>query len=340
MDPTATREVGRTGVALTRLGYGAAHLGELYRLVDDAEARRTVEEAFARGTRYFDTAPWYGHGLSEHRVGQALRGKPRESFVLSTKVGRVYVRPERPATFDRSPWVGGLPFQPRFDYGYDGVMHSYEDSLMRLGLNRVDLLVIHDLDFGYHATEEGVHARFVELAGGFRALEELKTNGDIQGIGAGINEAPMIGRFLERFAIDFFLVAMPYTLLDQTPLDDALPRCAERGVGIVIGSPFASGILATGPIEGAKYGYAKASFEILEKVRRIAAVCGRHGVPLQAAALQFPLGHPSVAAVIPGAVSPAEVEQNFRMMRVEIPADLWAELKHERLLHPAAPVPG
>jgi D-threo-aldose 1-dehydrogenase len=341
MDPLATRELGRTGVALTQLGFGGAHLGEFYALVDEADARATVEAACGLGIRYFDTAPWYGNTLSEHRLGHVLRRKPRATFALSTKIGRVYSRPKDPAAFDSGFWLGGLPFELRFDYGYEGVTRSYEDSLMRLGLNTVDLLVIHDLDFLYHETEENVAARFAELeGGGWRALEELKRTGHIRGIGAGINEGSMMDRFLERFEIDFFLVAMPYTLLDQEPLDDAFPRCQERGVGIVIGSPLASGILATGPIEGAKYNYADASPEILEKTRRIQAVCERHRVPLPAAALQFPLGHPSVAAIIPGAVSAAQVEQNFSAMSTEIPADLWSELKSEKLLHPEAPVPG
>lgn len=340
MDPLATRELGRTGVELSRLGFGGAHLGEFYALVDEADARATVETAYDLGIRYFDTAPWYGNTLSEHRLGHVLRQRPRGTFAISTKVGRVYSRPKDPATFEREFWLGGLPFELRFDYGYDGVMRSYEDSLMRLGLNTVDLLVIHDLDFLYHQTEENVAARFAELeGGGWRALKELKRTGQIRGIGAGINEGPMMSRFLDRFEIDFFLVAMPYTLLDQAPLDDALPRCQEQGVGIVIGSPFASGILATGPIKGAKYNYADASPEILDKARRIQAVCEHHGVPLSAAALQFPLGHPSVAAIIPGAVSVAQVEQNFAAMGVKIPADLWAELKAENLLHPEAPVP-
>ena len=220
-------------------------------------------------------------------------------------------------------------------------MRSFEDSLHRLGLPRVDLLVIHDVDPGYHGDDAGVERCFAQLeGGGIRALRELKAAGDIKGFGAGINEGQMIGRFLDRFDLDFFLVAMPYTLLDQAPLEDALPRCVERGIGIVIGSPYASGVLATGAIEGAKYNYAPAAPEILEKTRKIQAVCARHDVALAAAALQFPLGHPAVAAVIPGAVAPSEVERNVATLRVEVPADLWAELKREGLLHPEAPVPG
>jgi D-threo-aldose 1-dehydrogenase len=220
-------------------------------------------------------------------------------------------------------------------------MRSFEDSLHRLGLPRVDLLVIHDVDPGYQGDDAGVARCFAQLeGGGIRALEELRSAGDIKGFGAGINEGPMLGRFLDRFDLDFFLVAMPYTLLDQAPLEDALPRCVERGIGIVIGSPYASGILATGPIANAKYNYAPAAPEILEKTRKIQSVCERHGVALAAAALQFPLGHPAVAAVIPGAVAPEEAARNIATMQVEIPADLWAELKREGLLHPAAPVPG
>jgi len=340
MDPSATRELGRTGLHLTRAGMGTAPLGDLWERIPESRAEATLAAAWAGGVRYFDTAPWYGNTLAEHRLGHFLRQQPPGSFAVSTKVGRVYRRSRGPDEAPLGPWAGGLPFVLRFDYTYDGVMRSYEDSLQRLGLARVDLLVIHDVDIGYHDDEAGIERCFRQLEdGGLRALEELKSAGEISGYGAGINEGPMIGRFLERVELDFLLVAMPYTLLDQAPLDDAFLRCVERGVGIVIGSPYASGILATGPIEGAKYDYAPAAPAILDKTRRIEAVCRRHGVPLAAAALQFPLGHPAVAAIIPGAVHPAEVEQNLAHLRTPIPADLWAELKAESLLHPDAPVP-
>jgi D-threo-aldose 1-dehydrogenase len=341
MDPTATRPLGRTGVALTRLGMGTAPLGDLWERIPEDQAQATFAAAWQGGVRYYDTAPWYGNTLAEQRLGYFLRQQPRADFAVSTKVGRVYSRPPDPDAFDRGFWAGGLEFQLRFDYGYDGVMRSFEDSLHRLGLPRVELLVIHDIDPGYHEDDAGVERCFAQLdGGGVRALEELKAAGDIKGFGAGINEGPMIGRFLDRFALDFFLVAMPYTLLDQSPLDDALPRCVEAGIGIVIGSPYASGVLATGPIDGAKYNYAPAPAGILEKTRKIQVVCARHDVPLPAAALQFPLAHPAIAAVIPGAVAPDEAERNIATLRVEIPTELWAELKHEGLLHPDAPVPG
>ena len=341
MDPFATREIGRTGVAVTQLGFGAAHFGELFSLVTEQDAQATTAAAYAAGVRYYDTAPWYGLGLSEHRLGACLRQQPRNEFVVSTKVGRLLSAPEQTENFDNGMWLGGLPFQLRFDYSYDGIMRSWEDSLQRLSLNRVDLLVIHDLDFMYHQTEEKVEAYMRQLeGGGMRALTELKAAGRIRGIGAGINEAFMIPRLLDRFDLDFFLVAMPYTLIDQDVLTDIFPRCQEKGVGVIIGSPYASGILATGASGGgAKYRYEDAPADIVEKVGRIEAVCARHNVPLQAAALQFPLGHPMVAAIIPGAVTAEQVRQNVAAIRANIPAAFWAELKTEDLIAEAAPVP-
>jgi D-threo-aldose 1-dehydrogenase len=219
MDPATTRELGRTGLALTRLGMGSAPLGDLWERIPEDRAEATLAAAWAGGVRYFDTAPWYGSTLAEHRLGHFLRQQPRRSFAISTKVGRVYARPADPDHVAPGIWTGGLPFELRFDYGYDGVMRSYEDSLQRLGLPRVDLLVIHDIDFGYHEDAAGIERCFRQLedGGGLRALQGLKSAGEIKGYGAGIKEGPMIARFLERIELDFFLVAMPYTLLDQRP---------------------------------------------------------------------------------------------------------------------------
>jgi D-threo-aldose 1-dehydrogenase len=341
MDPLATRELGRTGVELTQLGFGGAHLGEFYALVDEADARATVETAYALGIRYFDTAPWYGNTLSEHRIGHVLRRKPRATFALSTKIGRVYSRPTDPAAFDSGFWLGGLPFELRFDYGYDGVMRSYEDSLMRLGMTSVDALLIHDLDLKHQRTEENVAAAFAQLeaGGGYAALDEMRARGEIGAICAGINHLGMIPRFLERFDLNFFLVAMPYTLLDQPALAEELPLCQRHGATVVIGAPFASGILARGPDEGALYAYQPAAPEVVERTRKIAAVCARHDVPLAAAALQFPLHHPVVASVIPGPNSPAQLRANLQHMRCDLPPDLWAELKAEGLIDPQSPTP-
>jgi len=337
-----TKRLGQTKLAPTIFGMGSAPLGNLWEAIPEDRAEAALARAHEAGVRYFDTAPWYGNTLAEHRLGHFLRQQEPASCVISTKVGRVYRRPNPLDEPPIGPWAAGLPFILRFDYSYDGVMRSYEDSLQRLGLPRIDLLVIHDIDIQYHGDDEGIDGCFqqLEVGGGLKALDELKSSGEIKGFGAGINETPMITRFLERVDLDFFVVAMPYTLVDQSPLDDALPRCADQGVGIIIGSPYASGILATGPITGAKYNYAPASNEVQAKVQNIEAVCRRHGVPLQAAALQFPLGHPSVAAIIPGAVSADEVSQNIAYFKHNIPADCWIELKAEGLLREEAPVPG
>lgn len=339
MDPTRTRRVGRTNIEVTELGFGGASIGELFVRVTEGAAQQTLAAAWDAGVRYFDTAPWYGRGLSELRTGAALRDHPRAEFALSTKVGR-WLRPSSSEVFDGAPWVGGAPNEVVFDYSYDGIMRSIEQSRLRLGITRFDIAFIHDLDRLYF-DEPAWEAHVRTLASsGWKALEELRASGQIGAIGAGINDLGLMPRFLELGDIDAFLVAMPYTLLDQDVLDDEFPRCVERGVGFVIGAVFASGILAKGPVPGARYAYADASPEVREKTRRIQAVCDRHGVPLAAAALQFPLGHPAVASVIPGASSPAQQLRNVELFARPIPADLWSELKDEGLLRADAPVPG
>jgi len=341
MDPLARRRLGKSGVELTTMGFGGAPLGELFTRVSDIEAEATLQAAWEAGIRYFDTAPWYGRGQSEHRFGRFLYHRNRPDFVLSTKVGRVLKAPLQPQRFETGFWTGGLHFDHVFDYSYDGIMRAYEDCLQRLGMNRIDLLIIHDLDFWHHGVEAKVQAYLGQLAtSGWRALDELRAAGLVKGIGAGINELGMIPRFLDLVDLDFFLVALRYTLMEHDALDEELPYCQRRDVGIVIGGVFSSGIMATGPVPGAKYNYADASPEVTLKVRRIEAVGARHGVALPAAALQFPLAHPSVTSVIPGGFAPAHVEANMAHMRAEIPTDFWAELRHEGLIRADAPVPG
>jgi D-threo-aldose 1-dehydrogenase len=338
METIARRCLGRTAVEVTELGFGGASIGELFDRVPERDALATIDAAWEVGIRYFDTAPWYGRGLSELRTGSGLRDRPRDEYALSTKVGR-WLRPSASADFDGSPWVGGCRNEVVFDYTYDGIMRSVEQSRLRLGITRFDVAIIHDLDHLYFdaATME---AHFQDLGtSGWKALEELRSSGQIRAVGAGINARGLITRFLDLVDLDAFLVAMPYTLLHQEILDDEFPAAAARGVGFVIGAVFQSGILATGAVEGATYDYAPATPAMLERVRRVEAVCARHGVPLPAAALQFPLGHPSVASVIPGAFHPDHVHRNVAAFRHPIPADLWAELKHEALLREDAPVP-
>ncbi len=338
--PIGVRRLGRTGVSVGEIGLGTAPLGDLFDKVCDEEAAELIAAAWDGGVRYYDTSPWYGRGQAEHRLGRALYRRAREDYVLSTKIGRLLKRPLKPGPFERGQWIGGLDFETVFDYGYDGVMRSFEDSLQRLGINRVYLLLVHDLDSFSHRHQAAVDAYFNQLTvSGWRALAELRDSGAIKGIGAGLNTTGSIPRFLDAFDMDFFLLAMRYTLLETDVLDGEFPRCAERGVGIVIGGGYNSGILATGAVPGAMYNYKPAGPEILARVAKIEAVCKRHGVPIAAAALQFPLGHPIVASIIPGAIKVGQVERNLGAFAHPIPAALWAELKHEKLLRADAPTP-
>jgi D-threo-aldose 1-dehydrogenase len=344
MDPFKLRRLGRAEISVPQMGFGGAPLGDLFTRLTEAEVAATLSAAWAAGVRYYDTAPWYGRGQSEHRIGRFLYRQPREEVLLSSKVGRILSAPVNRMAFEASAetraWSGGLLFDHRYDYSYDGIMRSYEDSLQRLGMTSIDILTIHDLDFGYHAPEVRVAAYLGQLAtGGFRALAELKAAGLIAAIGVGINELGMIPRFVELFDIDFFLLALRYTLGEQSALATEIPLCADRGIGLIIGAVFSSGIYATGPVPGARFNYHEPSPAELERARRIEAACTRHGVPLAAAALQFPLHHPLVALVIPGAFRPEHVVGNIQHMRHDIPDALWAELKHERLIRPDAPTP-
>lgn len=333
------RRVGRTDLALPVIGFGAAHIGELYGRVPEEESRATLAAAWDQGIRYYDTAPWYGRGLSEHRLGGFLRTQPRAEFAITTKVGRTLHRPTDPASFDRSPWTGGLNFEVRFDYSREGVMRSYEQALQRLALDTVDALVIHDLEAMFHGEATEGYIRQLTDGGGIAALQELKAAGDIRAFGMGVNTDDALDNVATRVEVDFLLVAMPYTLLDQGALHRGMARCVEKGMGVIIGAPYASGILVTGSQAGAHYGYAKAAPAVQEKVRGIERVAAAHGVALPAAALQFVLAHPAVASVIPGAARASEVVGNLTALRAPIPAAFWADLKSEGLILSDAPVP-
>jgi D-threo-aldose 1-dehydrogenase len=332
-----TRQIGSTSLRLPPLGFGAAHVGGRGAQIDGVQARRTLAAAWDCGIRYFDTAPFYGRGLSEHRVGDYLMDQPRSDFVLTTKVGRVFHRPADPAALDRSPWNHGLRMAFDFDYSHSGVMRSYEQSLMRLGIDTVDALMIHDPDQVAHG--EHWQARMRDMAtGGIKALEDLKRSGEIRAIGMGLNRTESVEVIPEMVDLDFLIVAMPYTLLDQSALP-SLDRLAARGVAVVIGAPFASGILATGPVPGALYRYQPADEATHAKARAIEAVCQSHDVGLAAAALRFPLGHRAVVSVIPGGAHAEEVRKNAASFAERIPAALWSDLKAERLIDADAPVP-
>jgi D-threo-aldose 1-dehydrogenase len=335
---SARRRVGKTQLSLPVFGFGTAHLGELYSYVDEAESRATLEAAWNGNLRYYDTAPWYGRGRSEHRLGGLLSSKPRSEFCITTKVGRTLRRPKDLKTFSRAPWLGGFNFEVVYDYSYDGIMRSYEQALQRLGLDTVDALVVHDLDDIFLGDTLPEHERRF-FDSGVRALEELKTSGDIQAYGMGINQTGTMSTTAARFELDFVLVAMPYTLLDQASLHTGMAGCLKRGISVIIGAPFASGILVTGSQAGAKYAYGNASPEIQAKVQALEAVCKTHGVGLSAAALQFPVAHPAVVSIIPGAAKASEVQQNIAAFGARIPDAFWADLKSRKLIDVDAPVP-
>lgn len=340
MAPTATSI--RTRLAASRVGLGASALGNLYQAVSDAKARETVDAAWQDGIRYFDTAPFYGFGLAERRLGDALRERPRDEWLLSTKVGRL-LRPLPDASAsasERNGFVSPMPFEAVFDYSYDGVMRSFEDSLQRLGLSRIDIVYVHDI--GRHAHGDANDALFpVAMDGGYRALDELRSAGVLGAIGLDVNEVAVCEASFAYADFDLFMLAGRYTLLDQGPLDGFFDACIARGVGIVAAGVFNSGILATGTSGPGvpHYDYLPAPPEIVDRVRRIEAVGARHDVPLAAAALQFSAAHPAVVVPVIGTASPARVHDTVRLRELPIPAAYWQDLRDEGLIRSDAPTP-
>jgi len=328
-------------LSFTRLGFGAAPIGNMHRVLTDAEAEAVPRAAWDAQLRYFDTAPLYGHGLSEARIGRVLAGKPRDDCLISTKVGRL-LEPCAPGEEGAGIYKGVPPLRGRYDYSYDGVMRSFEASLHRLGLERVDILYVHDIDARNHGGREACEARLRELIddGGWRALDALRASGAVAAIGAGVNEWEPCARLLELADPDLFLLAGRYTLLEQAPLDGFFPDCARRGVGIVNGGPFNSGILARGPDGDGSYDYGRAPPAVVERVKALDAGCRRFETPLVAAALQFAASHPVVVSVIPGAQSVAELKANVEAFDHPVPPAVWTALREAGLLHADAPVPG
>jgi D-threo-aldose 1-dehydrogenase len=337
----ARRELGRTGLDVCTLGFGGAGIGNLYRVLNDEDASNAVHGAIASGVRYFDTAPFYGFGLSETRLGSALRGESSLP-VISTKVGRRLV-PTGPQdeNVGREGYFSPRPFAPLFDYSYDAVMRSHEESLQRLGVARVDILLCHDIGRLTHGAQHEARVReFID--GGYRALRELRDAGTVRAIGLGVNEWEVCVELLEHCDLDCILLAGRYTLLEQTPLDRLFPLCEARGVSIISGGPFNSGILAVGSRAGksAHYNYVAPPPEVLDRVRRLEEVCDDFSVPLQAAALQFPLGHPAVASVVAGCVTGEESLNAADMFGRQIPRAFWEALRARKLIDARAPLPG
>jgi D-threo-aldose 1-dehydrogenase len=339
-EPLATRTIGQTSVSVTALGLGAAPLGNLYRPVSDAAARETLDAAIELGIRYFDTAPYYGFGLSERRVGNALRG--RADVVLSTKVGRLLrPAPDADPASERHGFVSPMPFEPVFDYSYDGILRSHEQSLQRLGLGTIDILLIHDIGRLTHGERHAATLAQLSEGGGLDALRRLRDEKLVSAIGVGVNEIDICLDLMNRIDLDVLLLAGRYTLLEQGAIEQLLPRCVAEKVSMVIGGPFNSGILATGTSAPGtpRYNYDAAPSTVRERVARLESVCAEFAVPLAAAALQFPLAHAAVVSVIPGFASAAEVRTGLAHFRTPIPPEFWAELQREQLINERAPVP-
>jgi len=336
-DPAAVRPVGARGVAVSRLGFGTAPFGDAANAAE-AAARSAFDAASDAGLRYFDTAPLYGLGLAEHRLGACLRSVAREEKVISTKVGRLLkprrAQPRGAAAIDR-----GRPFDYEYDYSYEATIRSLEDSLRRLDSSHVDIVLIHDVNRRWQG--DRLEQRYREaMEGAYRALDDLRRTGEIGAIGVGVNDWEILLRFAADGDFDCFMLAGRYTLLDHTALDRFMPECERRSIAVLMAAPYNSGILATGAAPGATFFYTDAPPEIVERTRSIERICKRHGVALPAAALQFPLAHPAVASVVTGMRTREEVAQNIAHCRRPIPSQFWQELKHEGLIAITAPVPG
>jgi D-threo-aldose 1-dehydrogenase len=331
---SSRRRLGRSDVRVTALGLGGGALGNLYQRVEDVAAHATIARALELGIGYFDTAPYYGYGLSEQRLGRGLAAADRSALAISTKVGRLLVHREREARSDQG-FIGANALDPVFDYSYDGIMRSFEASLERIQTDRIDILLMHDIGSATHGEH---HAELFEVAmeSGYRAMRGLRDSGAVGAIGLGVNESEVCVEALGRAEFDCFLLAGRYTLLEQDALDRLLPLCEARKTSIIVGGPFNSGVLVEPRSGGRHYDYAMAPAEILERVERIRAICAAHDAPLPAAALQFPLHHPAVACVIPGARTPAEVEANAAWLELDIPDALYRDLQGAGLVRPDA----
>jgi D-threo-aldose 1-dehydrogenase len=338
MDGIKVRKLGRTGLSVTDMGFGASPIGNFLRAISDETANAMILRAWETGMRLFDTAPLYGNGLSELRLGYSLRWRPRDDFILSSKVGRL-LTPASRQSIDFRPWVDGAAFNVAFDYSYDGAWRSVEGSLQRMALERIDILLIHDCDVFTHGVEQQKVYFEQAMDGAYRAMVEMRDQGLVGAIGFGVNEWEVCHEALKRGDLDCFLLAGRYTLLEQESLDKFLPLCERRDVAVIIGGGLNSGILATGAVPNAKYNYVTAPPHIMEKVAKIESVCREYSIPLPAAALQFVLAHPAVASHVPGTRTVEQIEQNIAWISHPIPAAFWHDLKRKDLLRADAPTP-
>ena len=335
-----TRRIGTTSLAVTEIGFGAAPIGNFRFNTSDDDAHGAMAALWSGGGRLYDTSPFYGYGRSELRTGRYLCGVDPEQYVLSTKIGR-WMRRQRPGDDLSKLRPNGLPFWPTFDYSYDGVMRSLEQSYLRLGLKRIDIVLIHDCDATTHGTDAAAEPYFkAAMDGGYRALAELRRSGDIKAIGAGINDTRWCRRFVEAGDFDVMMLAGQYTLLEHSDeTRELVALCQKRQVSLLLAGVFNSGILAGGSASGAAFHYQRPPAEVLQRVARIEAICKAHGTTLAAAAIQFALAEPVVASAVLGATAAHEVHSNLAAARVKIPLALWSDLKSGGLLARDLPVP-
>jgi D-threo-aldose 1-dehydrogenase len=333
MKASDSRTLPRKDLSLTVMGLGCAQMGGLYRSTSYAEAQAAADAAWARGVRYFDTAPYYGYTRSERRIGVMLSERSRDEFVISTKVGRLMV-PDKTMGGDENGWVEPLPFRPTYNYTYDGILRSFEDSQQRLGLVHIDILYVHDIGRYTHADRHDHYWSQLTREGGFRALDELRRSGRVTAVGLGVNEAEVVHDAMQEFDLDVTMLAGRYTLLEQASLP-FLEECGRAGNAIVIAGPFNSGVL----VGNNKFNYGDAPASVVDRVRALSAVCEEFDVALPAAALHFPMAHPAVVSCVSGARTAQQLEANVTWFESVIPAEFWTSLKERALVAEDAPLP-
>ena len=330
------RQLGQTDIYLSELGFGGASIGNLYEPCSDQAAFDVIENSWQLGIRYFDTAPEYGHGLSERRFGDALRSHPRDEYILSTKVGELLFAKARQLP-PENKFINKLPFHLKFDYSYDAIMRGFEDSLQRLGLNRIDIILVHDLDSIIHQPNIFKEYFKTYVESGYKALDKLRSEGSIRAIGLGVKQWQVCFEAMKHGDYECFMLQGNYTIMEQPAFEIFLPLCLKKKVSILLAGPYASGILATGPVKGAYFHHKEAPPEILKRVKFIQDICKAHATPLQAVAIQFPLKHPAIASVVIGSKSPVLMQDNINYAQFKIPSQLWNDLRDADVIPKEAP---
>ena len=330
------RQLGKTNINLNAIGFGGAPLGDLFENLEEPNCFQVLEKCYEANINLYDTSPLYGYGLSEHRLGNFLKTVDEDSYYLSTKVGR-YLTPDQESNIDRGRFAGGLNFSPHLDYSYDGVMRSFEQSLIRLAVSKVDICLIHDVDKFTHGNEVD-HYFKLAMDGAYKALHKLKEEKVIKAIGVGINDSDICAKFAEAGEFDCMLLAGRYSLLDQSALNDFFPIAEKNNIGIILAGIFNSGILAKGIGENITYFYDTIPEEVKNKYLKISKICEKYNVPVPAAAIQFSYSNKLISSMILGMDRPDQIKQNLDYLNFDIPNDLWSDLFKEKLIDERCPL--